>query len=127
MDLLAFRDYCLSLPMTEETTPFDETTLVYKIGGRMYAMADLADFGAIAVKCDPERADALRDAYPEITPAYHMNKRMWNDVRADGDLPDPFVREQIRNSYLLVLRGHVTPKARREEIMSYVSQHGLPL
>ena len=48
MDILTFRDYCLSLPLTEETTPFDETTLVYKIGGRMYASADMAGFRWVA-------------------------------------------------------------------------------
>ena len=46
MDVLAFRDYCLSLPLTEECTPFDETTLVYKVGGKMYAYADMENFGA---------------------------------------------------------------------------------
>ena len=54
MDVLSFRDYCLSLPMTEESTPFDETTLVYKVGGKMYACADMAEFATVAVKCDPE-------------------------------------------------------------------------
>ena len=54
MDVLAFRDYCLSLPFTEECTPFDETTLVYKVGGRMYAFADMVGFERIALKCDPE-------------------------------------------------------------------------
>ncbi|MDD7038413.1 MAG: MmcQ/YjbR family DNA-binding protein, partial [Alistipes senegalensis] len=56
MDVLSFRDYCLSLPLTEETTPFDETTLVYKIGGKMYACADMEAFEWIAVKCDPDEA-----------------------------------------------------------------------
>ena len=51
MDVLAFRDYCLSLPLTEECTPFDETTLVYKVGGKMYAYADMENFGRVAVKC----------------------------------------------------------------------------
>lgn len=87
MDVLEFRDYCLSLPMTEESTPFDETTLVYKIGGRMYAYADMVDFTRIAVKCDPDEAIALRERYPEVEPAFHMNKRHWNGIRTTGDLP----------------------------------------
>ncbi len=66
MDVLSFRDYCLSLPMTEESTPFDETTLVYKVGGRMYACADMVDFATIAVKCDPDEALLLRERYPEV-------------------------------------------------------------
>jgi len=65
MDILEFRDYCLSLPLTEESTPFDETTLVYKIGGRMYAYAGMDDFSRIAVKCDPDEAVVLRETYPE--------------------------------------------------------------
>ena len=69
MDVLTFRDYCLSLPFTEESTPFDETTLVYKVGGRMYAFADMVDFHRVALKCDPDEALQLRERYPrEITP-----------------------------------------------------------
>lgn len=126
MDVLTFRDYCLSLPMTEETTPFDETTLVYKIGGKMYACADMVDFDRIAVKCDPDRAIMLREQYPEVTTAPHFNKRHWNGLRTDGDLPDAFLREQIRDSYMLVLRQNVTPRALREELLACVEQLGLP-
>lgn len=126
MDILSFRDYCLSLPMSEESTPFDETTLVMKVGGRMYAYADMIDFRRIAVKCDPDEAIALRERYAEITLAWHSSKRHWNDVGTDGDLPDGFIREQIRNSYLLVLRQNVTPRALRDEILDYVGRHGLP-
>lgn len=126
MDVLEFRDYCLSLPMTEESTPFDETTLVYKIGGRMYAYADMVDFTRIAVKCDPDEAIALRERYPEVEPAFYMNKRHWNGIRTTGDLPDAFIREQVRNSYLLVLRRNVTPRALRDELMAYVERTGLP-
>ena len=109
MDVLSFRDYCLSLPLTEETTPFDETTLVYKIGGKMYACADMETFEWIAVKCDPDEAIALRERYEEVNPAFHFNKVHW-----------------IRNSYLLVLRQSVTPRTRREEILRYIEEHGLP-
>ena len=87
MDVLSFRDYCLSLPLTEESTPFDETTLVYKIGGKMYACADMNDFGQVAVKCDPDEAVRLRERYEEIGPAYHFNKTHWNlHPRADTQL-----------------------------------------
>ena len=126
MDVLSFRDYCLSLPLTEESTPFDETTLVYKIGGRMYACADMEDFEWVAVKCDPDEAVLLRERYEEVGPARHFNKEHWNGIRTDGDLPDAFIREQIRKSYLLVIRQNVTPKARREEILRYIDEHGLP-
>lgn len=126
MDILTLRDYCLSLPMADETTPFDETTLVYKIGGRMFAYADMVDFFRVAVKCDPDHAIALREQYSDVTPAWHSNKKHWNDIRTDGDLPDAFIREQLRNSYRLVLQQNVTPRALRDEIMAYVERSGLP-
>ncbi|WP_418992062.1 MmcQ/YjbR family DNA-binding protein [Alistipes sp.] len=126
MDLIALRNYCLSLPLTEESTPFDQTTLVYKVGGKMYACTDMAAFEVVAVKCDPDEAVALRERYPEIDGARHFDKRHWNGIRTDGDLPDAFIRQQIRNSYLLVLRQNVTPRARREEILRYIAEHGLP-
>lgn len=126
MDVLSLRDYCLSLPLTEECTPFDETTLVYKIGGKMYACADMVDFTCVAVKCDPDEALRLREEYPEVSTAPHFNKHHWNGIRTDGDLPDAFIREQIRNSYLLVVRQNVAPKARRDELLRYIEQHGLP-
>ena len=126
MDVLSLRDYCLSLPLTEECTPFDETTLVYKIAGKMYACADMVDFALVAVKCDPDLAEQLRERYPEVGTVPHFNKRHWNGIRTDGDLPDAFIRQQIRNSYLLVVRQNVVPRSRREEILRYVEQHGLP-
>lgn len=126
MDLLDFRDYCLSLPLTEETTPFDETTLVYKIGGRMYACADMDDFEWISIKCDPDEALLLREEYDGVTAAWHFNKKHWNAIRTAGDLPESFIREQIRNSYLLVIRQNVTPKSLREEILAHIAANGVP-
>ncbi len=115
MDVIEYREYCLSLPLTEEATPFDETTLVYKISGKIYSLADMVDFRWINVKCDPEYAVALRERYPDqILPGWHMNKNHWNTLRTDGDLPNAFLREQIRNSYLLVVAS--LPRLRREEI-----------
>jgi predicted DNA-binding protein (MmcQ/YjbR family) len=127
MDILELRRYCLSLPLAEECTPFDETTLVFKIGGKMFCYTDMVEFRWIAVKCDPDRAVLLRERYPElVTPAFHSNKRHWNDLYVDRDLSDAFVREQIRRSYMLVLRHNVTPRTLRDEMLAHVARHGLP-
>lgn len=123
--VLGFRDYCLSLPLSGEPTPFDETTLVCKIGGRMYACADRAEFGCIAVECDPGAAIALRERYAEAEPACRFNKKHWTGIRTTGDLPHACIREQIRRSCLLVLEG-VAPRARREEIRACIEKSGLP-
>lgn len=112
MDILELHDYCISLPETEESTPFDETTLVYKVGDKMFACSDMIDDTWVSVKCDPERAIELREQYDEITPAKHFSKKHWNTLRLDGDLPASFIREQIRDSYLLVVKG--MPRAKRD-------------
>ena len=114
MDILDVRELCLSLPQSEETTPFDETTLVYKVAGKMFLLADMTDGRAVNVKCDPDHAIALRERYTEVTPGWHMNKRHWNTVRTDGDLPAGLIREWIRDSYLLVVKS--LPKTIRDEI-----------
>ena len=122
MDIITFREYCLSLPFTGECTPFDETTLVFKVGGKIFAAADMEQFDCFVVKCDPDEAVALRDAHPEIGEARHWNKRHWNAVSVCGDLPEDFLREQIFRSYLLVVNRNVTPKALREEITALLEQ-----
>lgn len=72
------------------------------------------------------RGGFLREEYPDVTPAWHSSKKHWNDIRTTGDLPDAFIRAQIRNSYLLVLRQNVTPKSLREEILAYVGNTACP-
>jgi len=125
MDIVEFREYCLSLPDVEETLPFDDSTLVYKVGGRMFAMLMLEKPDHFVVKCDPERAIILRDRYPQITAAWHMNKRRWNDVRFEGRLSDEALRRELRHSYMLVVRQNVTPKALREQILADIATEGV--
>lgn len=116
MSIEEIRNYCLALPYAEETMPFDDTTIVYKVGGRWFAVVDIEDNRHVVVKADPDLAIELRDLHPEVTAAWHFNKRHWNAVRLDGDLAESFIYEQVLNSYLLVIRKNVTPKAYRLEI-----------
>ena len=118
MDIVTFREYCLSLPEVEETLPFDDDTLVYKVAGRIFAMISLSGPDHFAVKCHPDRALLLRDRYSEITPAYHLSKRHWNDVSIVGELADSFLRAEVRHSYFAVVRNNVTPRVRRDEILA---------
>lgn len=118
MSIEEIRTYALSLPYTVETMPFDDTTLVYKVGGKWFAVADLDQNDKVVVKCDPDIAIELRDLHEEITEAWHFNKRHWNAIRLTGDLAESFIYEQIYNSYMLVIQKNVTPKALREEILA---------
>ena len=53
----------------------------------------------VAVKCDPGIAIELRERYRGIEPAYHMNKRMWNDLYMNRDLEDEDIKKWIKHSY----------------------------
>ena len=120
MDIVDLRAYVLSLPLVEECQPFGDDAVVYKVGGRMFLCCVLEHAERIAVKCNPDRAIALRDTYLEaITPAWHFNKRHWNDIYFER-LPREVVEGEIRHSYLTVIRENITPKALREEIMAVV-------
>ena len=100
MDLEDFREYCLTKPETLESTPFGEDTLVFKVGGKIFALASLDDVPPrVNLKCDPERALDLRDRYEEVQPGYHMNKKHWNTVVLSGRIPAAEIRQMIDHSY----------------------------
>lgn len=125
MDIIDLREYVMSLPMVEECQPFGDDTVVYKVGGRMFLCCDLEFAERVAVKCNPDRAIVLRDSYlSAITPAWHFNKKHWNDIYFE-QLPREVVEREIRHSYITVIRENVTPKALREELLSVVRKAGI--
>ncbi len=125
MDIVEFREYCMSLPEVEETLPFDDVTIVFKVGGRMFAVIGIDDPSHFVVKCDPDRAVVLRERCGAITGAWHFNKRHWNSVRLDGELSDESLRREIRHSYMLVVRSNVAPKAERERLLALAAAEGV--
>lgn len=102
MDVESFRSYCLAKPGATEGTPFGPGTLVFKVMGKMFALADLDGPRGVNLKCEPERAIELREQYDAITPGHHMNKRHWNTISMDGRVKDKLLRELIDHSYALV-------------------------
>ena len=125
MDIIDLREYLLSLPLIEECQPFGDDAVVYKVGRRMFACCVLEHAERIAVKCNPDRAIVLRDEYlSAITPAWHFNKRHWNDLYFE-QLPSEIVKREIRHSYLTVIRENVTPKALRNELLAIVQEAGI--
>ena len=114
MDIEEFRDYCLSKKGVTEEFPFDETTLVFKVMGKMFALTGLDNLPFnVNLKCDPERAIELREFHPEIAPGYHMSKKYWNTVTFSGTLATDMLCELIDLSYNLVVSG-LTKKAKQE-------------
>lgn len=107
------RSFCLSFNAVVEDFPFNPETSVFKVLGKLFALTRLDGVPlTVNLKCDPEDAIRLRGEYPGlIVPGYHMNKRHWNTVTVDEELPDRLVRELIEDSYDLVVAG--LPRAER--------------
>jgi len=98
--------YCLSKPEVTEAFPFDETTLVFKVCGKIFALTGLENIVfEVNLKCDPDRAVELREAHEGIRAGFHMNKKHWNTVLVDGSFSDDLFRDLIDHSYDMVVKG----------------------
>src|SRR5262249_10556804 len=102
MNLAEFREYCLTKPGASEETPFWPDVLVFKVGGKMFALAALDEVPPTGnLKCDPDLALDLRDRYEQVRPGYHMNKKHWNTVETESGIPGVELRKMIDHSYNL--------------------------
>jgi predicted DNA-binding protein (MmcQ/YjbR family) len=103
MNAVQIREYCVSKPGVEESLPFGDDTLVFKVEGKMFLLLALDEQPPrFNVKCDPEEAIALRQKYSSVLPGYHMNKLHWNTVVCDGVVPSKQLKQFIDASYDLV-------------------------
>ncbi|HEX8563653.1 MAG TPA: MmcQ/YjbR family DNA-binding protein [Flavobacterium sp.] len=118
MNIETYFEYCLAKKSVTEHLPFDEDTLVFKVGGKMFALSSLKEWEggnpSINLKCDPQKAEELRAGYDGVKPGYHMSKIHWNTVSVNKDVPDLLVKELIDESYELVLKS--LPKKVQAEI-----------
>lgn len=117
MNIEELRDYCLSRPFATEDTPFDETTLAFKVGGKIFALTNIESLPTrVNLKCDPERAIELRESYPDtIMPGYHMNKNHWNTILVE-ELEASMIQGLVNHSYQLVFSS--LTKAKRSTLQS---------
>lgn len=109
MNVEEFRNYCLSLSNVTEKMPFltvkdaySRNVLCFYIGSKWFCYVNIEVFDRCCLKSTPEDADELRERYEGIRPAWHMNKRMWNDVYFNSDVPDKKIKELVKTSYRLV-------------------------
>jgi len=105
MNIEEIREYCLSKPGVTECFPFDETTLVFKVMGKMFCLANLDGELGLALKNTPEKIIEMREMYSCVVPAYHFNKVHWNRVMVDYSVPDDLLFSWIDESYDLVTDG----------------------
>lgn len=115
MNIEQIRNFCIAKKGVSENFPFDFDTLVFKVMDKMFALAPLKKWengeARINLKCNPEKAVALRENYEGIYAGFHMNKKHWNTVNINEDVPDDLVKELINHSYDLVVKG-LTKKAK---------------
>lgn len=100
-----WREVCSAKPGSEEQTPFGPETLVYKVGGKMFALVGITPPLTMNVKCDPQEALIIRDSFNEVTPGYHMNKKHWNTIDLEAGLDPDLIHGWLDDSYELVKQG----------------------
>lgn len=117
MNIEEVREYCIAKKGSSESFPFDEVSLVIKVGNKMFALLSLDENPQrMSLKCNPGYAEELREQYASVQPAYHFNKKHWNMVILDGSVSDKNLKQWIDHSYELVIKGMT--KKERDEIGS---------
>jgi predicted DNA-binding protein (MmcQ/YjbR family) len=114
MNIEELREYCLSLKGVTESFPFDESTLVFKVCGKMFCLTNLKGDFSINLKNDPEKNIELREHYPAVIPGYHMNKKHWNTLEVDGSLKEDMIKNLIDESYDMIVMS--LPKKVQQEL-----------
>ena len=114
MNIEDFRDFCLGLPGAVEETPFGPDTLVFKVGGKIFALTNLQTFESINLKCDPELAIDLRERYDFVLPGFHMNKKHWNTILIGAGATNAQMHHWIMHSYQLIVAA--LPSAARIQL-----------
>lgn len=115
MNIESIGEYCLSKKGAFEDFPFDEETLVFKVGGKMFALIPLEKIPLqINLKCDPEKAVELREHFEDVQPGWHMSKKYWNTIILEGNIRWNDLKEWIDHSYDEVVKG--LKKSERDKI-----------
>jgi len=116
MNIEEIREYCIAKKGVTESFPFDETTLVFKVMNKMFALTHIEGDLSINLKCNPEKAIELREQFSSVLPGYHMNKKHWNTILIDGSISQQQIKNWIDNSYDLVIKS--LPKKLQQELLS---------
>ncbi len=117
MNIENIREYCLSKRATTEGFPFNDSTLAFKVAGKIFALANLDTHPLkINLKCDPEKAIDLREHFKSVRPGYHMNKKHWNTLKINGEISREILINLIDHSYNLVI-AKLSKKIREENLL----------
>lgn len=123
MNVESVREYCLSLPLVTEDTAFGDDNILFRVFDKIFACLSIDGDDYLAVKCDPVYAEELRERYDDIEPAWHWNKKFWNQLHiTSGSLSDTMIVSLIRHSYSEVVKK--LPRRVRTEHPEVASVHG---
>lgn len=102
MNLDSIRAFCLSLPHATENVQWGDD-LVFKVGGKMFAVANLnrTQANKVAFKCTAEKFAELTEM-PGIIPAPYAARYHWVSVQSDDALRVSEMEELIRQSHEMV-------------------------
>jgi predicted DNA-binding protein (MmcQ/YjbR family) len=101
MDIEWLRDFCLSLPHTTEQIQWEDA-LVFKVGGKMYAVLRLEPGPVwLSLKCGTEEFAELTERQGVI-PAPYLARANWVSLTLPVVLPRAEIERLARGSYDLV-------------------------
>jgi len=101
MDIDWVRKYCLTLPHTTETMQWG-SDLVFKIGGKMYAVAALEPGDHwLSFKCSQEDFDSLIER-EGIKPAPYLARAQWISLETEDALSTTQIKKLIQQAYNIV-------------------------
>jgi predicted DNA-binding protein (MmcQ/YjbR family) len=115
MNAETLRQYCLKKEQASEDFPFDDETIVFRVGGKIFALMGIYDRPlTVNLKCNPELAIELRERHEEVRPGWHMNKKHWNTVTLSGTLSSKEIFSMVDHSFELVKKGINTPRRKKQ-------------
>jgi len=105
MNIEEIREYCMGKPGVTECFPFDDTTLVFKVMGKMFCLVNLDGEPGLLLKNTPEKVVDLQERYTFVLPGYHMSKVHWIRVMVEQVSSNQLLLTLMDESYELVVKG----------------------
>jgi predicted DNA-binding protein (MmcQ/YjbR family) len=107
------RRYCMGLPHTTETVQWGNN-LVFKVGGKMYAVAALEPGGNwMSFKCSADDFAELTER-PDIVPAPYLARAQWVALETEDAIGVAELKTLLLRAYEQVFAK--LPKKRQAEI-----------
>ena len=99
-------DYCKNKKGVTIEFPFDNSCMSFKLVSKFFAFINIKEGkNKISLKCEPWLAVAFREQYEGVMPGYHLNKKHWNTIDVNLDIPIEKVFEMIDMSYDLIYKS----------------------